>query len=107
MPLTGAQAFRRSAIAGVLVTAGGTLGYMLIDYDLDLARGMALVQKAMVFEPKNPAFAQKIGSKTGVRMREAKIWENPEKKTAHDVDSSDSFSNVDRVGGRRDRKERM
>lgn len=31
MPLTGAQAFRRSAIAGVLVTAGGTLGYMLIE----------------------------------------------------------------------------
>lgn len=60
-----------------------------------------------VAELKTVVFSHKIGSETGASVRDTEIWENPGKKRAHHVDSSDSFSNVDRVGGRRDRKERM
>jgi tetratricopeptide (TPR) repeat protein len=37
------------------------LGYMLIDYDLDVDRGLKLVQQALVYEPKNPAYLDSLG----------------------------------------------
>jgi len=37
------------------------LGYMLIDYDIDIGRGIRYVKKALQFEPKNPAFLDSLG----------------------------------------------
>ncbi len=42
-------------------TAMNYQGYMLIDYDLDVNRGMQLVEKALQYEPKNPAFLDSLG----------------------------------------------
>ncbi|MBN2433217.1 MAG: tetratricopeptide repeat protein [Acidobacteria bacterium] len=37
------------------------LGYMLIDYAIDVGRGIRYVKKALQFEPKNPAFLDSLG----------------------------------------------
>jgi tetratricopeptide (TPR) repeat protein len=37
------------------------LGYMLIDFDIDVGRGIRYVKKALQFEPKNPAFLDSLG----------------------------------------------
>ena len=42
-------------------TAMNYQGYMLIDYGLDVNRGMQLVEKALHYEPKNPAFLDSLG----------------------------------------------
>ena len=52
-------------------------------------------------------FLGKRAAETIFFVTGGKICRNPKKNAARDVDSSDSFSNVDRVGGRRERKERI
>ncbi len=37
------------------------LGYMLIDYGMDVDRGMAMVRKALELEPFNPAYLDSLG----------------------------------------------
>jgi tetratricopeptide (TPR) repeat protein len=42
-------------------TALNYLGYMLIDYDLDVTKGIGYVQEALALEPKNPAYLDSLG----------------------------------------------
>jgi len=42
-------------------TAWNYLGYMLIDFDQDIDRGIEYVQKALRIEPNNPAFLDSLG----------------------------------------------
>jgi len=57
-----ADAFRRLLAADPdNATAMNYLGYMLIDYNLDVTSGIAHVQQALKREPKNPAYLDSLG----------------------------------------------